>query len=142
MTIKEQIIKLCLDDTINGIELVQALEKQIVGLMPYDHSSPSPLKSCNIPKDDLKLEIEGAGCFSEVVEKIEDSLTKRELSLILFDRIIVTQQSSQKSTTFLESLFGGTGSSDRSTSDSECHEEDNSECWKCSKQNTCKKFKK
>ena len=68
---------------LRGKELQMALEKEIAKIRPYEHDEDNPMEACGI-KSDLAFSLEGAGRLSEIVEKIEKSLPKRELSFVLF----------------------------------------------------------
>ena len=152
--IKKQIIKICEDSSLSKEELIKELERQIALLQPYDHDQRSPHKACDI-HDNIELRLVGSGGISNVVERIERSLSKRKLAFIFFQKIMDEQEeeekrggkSSQRSkrmevddSTSLESMMREIMDFENKSSDSTpnaqvtpetCREQDDENCWRC-----------
>ena len=81
MTIRDQITALCQDVTISDEDLVTAVEKKISELIPFDHKHDNKMDACGI-HEDVFMKIAGIGKFSQLVERVEKSNSKRVLAYI------------------------------------------------------------
>ena len=87
--IREKIIDLCLNEGLEGEALVEALEKQVSQILPFDHSIDNDFKACGLSSERLVLKIEKQeGGMSTMVESIENAGTKRALSIALFKNLV------------------------------------------------------
>ena len=99
---KNQIIDFCLDN--HHLTEKELNEKLIQQLKPseiaeeYDHSKSSLMDACglskskNVSEEGFELSIEHANHGSEVVEYIENTYSKRELSYVTFQLINVNNK--------------------------------------------------
>ena len=80
----KEIAELLLDESKDLNQFIVDMEKAIAKLQPYKHELNNVLEACNISsfKEPNLMEIEGPK--SSVVEKIEETFTKRQLALMLF----------------------------------------------------------
>ena len=77
---------------LEGDKLRLALEAEIAKVFPYDHTERSPIKACGF-EDDFEFELSHTGTISEAVEKIELSLSKRQLAYFLLKGVIAEKPS-------------------------------------------------
>ena len=98
-----------LNSSLTGDKLRLALEQEISEMFPYSHEERSPVKACGLDED-FEFQMAHAGTFSEAVEKIEKSVSKRQLSF-MFVRAIInekpkkTQERPQELSNWIEVLF-------------------------------------
>lgn len=160
--IRQQIIEICINSDAEGIELVRLLEVEIAKLIPYKHDSAvTEFESCGLDTDEIRVELRAPADSkpSELIERIENSLTKREIAIGFFKQMS-TKEAAKSSMedpleAFLKSMLERLGSpeeSDRGIEDvsfegftppsspDKCHEEDQSECWRCPHKGECIKF--
>ena len=148
------------DSGLKGEELVLALEKAIKDIIPYDHDEGNPMDACGIGSH-IEMKIIGAGSISQIVERIEKSITKRKLAFVLFRKIVEDREGEEKasgmsgshkesfttagkSNSGLESMVRGlmgydTQAKKSGKTPSTCQEDDDSECWKCRHNGSCKR---
>lgn len=152
------------DSGLKGEALVIALEKEIKNVMPYNHDAGHPMDACNI-KSNIELKVIGHGRVSQIVEKIESSITKRKMAFMLFKKIIEKEEGVEESENSLgireesyEKGFPTIEGSDKSDMESlvrtllgydkdihdsknpnNCNETDDSECWSCKHNKNCKR---
>jgi len=163
--IKQRIIDLCMDDSLDGEVLVTALETEIINITPYKHDASTDLESCGITDGHIAIKLDlGSGSISEMVEGIEQRMSKRKLAIAFFKHLIDTghairaKESSnnsiddlvselfsdedvyEKSDKLKELLSLFSKHQSKSSSSGECQAEDDSECWKCPSKNNCSKF--
>jgi hypothetical protein len=87
--IKQKIIDLCMDDSLNGEALVIALEEQITEILPFNHNADTDLESCGITDDHVKFSISfDDNSMSKIIEKIENVTTKRKLAIAFFHNLV------------------------------------------------------
>ena len=151
MTIRDQITALCQDVTISDEDLVTAVEKKISELIPFDHKHDNKMDACGI-HEDVFMKIAGIGKFSQLVERVEKSNSKRVLAYIFTKEMLEGNFSeTSKSVESLDDEISdfisntlGMGSLPKNSveaTQSRCEEEDASECWKCPIKDVCTKFK-
>ena len=149
------------DSGLKGEKLQAAIEREIEKISPYDHDDDNPMDACGI-ESNIEVKVIGQGSISNIVQRLERSMTKRKLAYVLFRRIVEAQMSeedaekmtgssrhsgkSSRTGSDLESTIRGLmgyGSSSRHASSEKnpnnCDETDNSECWKCKYTNNCKR---
>lgn len=76
-----------LNSPLEGDKLRLALETEIAKMFPYDHAERSPIEACGF-RSDFEFELTHVGTISEAVEKIELSLSKRQLAYLLLRETI------------------------------------------------------
>ena len=92
---KEKLCKKLLEvlaSPLEGDKLRLALETEIAKMFPYDHTERSPIKACGF-EDHFEFELSHIGTISEVVEKIELGLSKRQLAYLLLKRVVAEKSS-------------------------------------------------
>jgi hypothetical protein len=167
MTVRDEIMKICLNERLEGLDFVKAVEKQLKEVCPYNHSLEGTSESCGITGESMRFALDANGKVSEVIERIEDQATKRELALANFHLLIEAgkipdpRKSKSSLNQFVASIMGQRKSSVHSISSRDMppelldmlsklagHEDENEdpdcddgECWKCSKRDGCKKKK-
>lgn len=77
----DKILKICLEEKLQGKELIIALEEQISLLTPFDHNADNSMVGCGLKN--IKMGIDTRGSLSEIVEKFEKGLTKREIAFAM-----------------------------------------------------------
>lgn len=160
MTPKQKIIQLCNDPNVNEHELVNAIEKELSKIIPFDHDSDNTLEACGIDNS-IELSVMRKESKSKTIEQIENSLNKREIAFVLFQTIesskdgnigngiqkVSAEHPLGKLLSKLEELSSVLdGMSDdeldsKPNTPSTCRETDDSECWKCPSKQNCTKFK-
>lgn len=156
--IRKKIIAICENESLTGEALISELERAVAFIEPYDHDKDNPHEACGI-KSNIELRIIGSGGISNIVERIERSLTKRKLAFILFQKIIEDAEDEDRpGKTVMHKRLKSDSPGDfektmRELMDLEiagrnsevtpetCREEDDSECWKCKYKPSCKKYK-
>lgn len=98
-----------LNSSLTGDKLRLALEQEIAKIFPYNHEERSPVKACGLDED-FEFQMAHAGTFSEAVEKVEKSVSKRQLAYMFLRAIIVdgpkkTQERPQELSSWIEALF-------------------------------------
>ena len=98
-----------LNSSLTGDKLRLALEQEISEMFPYAHEERSPVKACGLDED-FEFQMAHAGTFSEAVEKIEKTVSKRQLSFMFVRAIISekpkkTQEQPQELSNWIEALF-------------------------------------
>lgn len=163
-TIRQQIINICINSDAEGIELVKLLEAEVAKLMPYQHDiTTSQFDSCgllDVEGVQVELVITADVKLSELIEKIEQSMTKREMTVGFFQLLTERDPRLSKSIRtyslqdFLNSMTGKLEEFIQEDSESlnlssgftppnspnKCDEDDQSECWRCPHKKDCVKF--
>lgn len=83
--IKKKINEL-LDSDLEGLELTLAIEKEISKLLPFDHSNNDAIVASGL-KEDTNLEFSFVGTMSNAVEKLVNTVSKRELAYIFLEEL-------------------------------------------------------
>lgn len=146
---KQKIIELC-NSSLEGKDLVVAIEAELAKVRPFDHNSDKPgFESCGL-YEPIILKLETRGAITHAIEEIEKTLTKRELAVCVAKehcKVVVDEDGMpEELKQLLSEILNSKGSKDKMfgtprSSSSECKEEDDSECWKCKKKASCTKFK-
>lgn len=98
-----------LNSSLTGDKLRLALEQEIAKIFPYNHEEHSPVKACGLDED-FEFQLAHVGTISEAVEKVEKSVSKRQLSYMFLKAVIgekpkKIQESPQELSNWIEALF-------------------------------------
>ena len=78
-----------MDESLDGVALVKALETQIKDIVPYNHDASTDLVCCGIHDGYVRLELPANGdSMSRLVEGIENAATKRVLAIAFFKQLV------------------------------------------------------
>lgn len=75
-----------LDSDLEGLELTLALEKEISKLLPFDHSNGDAIVASGL-KDATNFEFNFFGTMSNAVERLVNTVSKREIAYMFLEGI-------------------------------------------------------
>ena len=143
---KRKIIELC-NSNLEGKDLIIAIEEELAKMRPYNHNCDEGLQAVGL-YEPIRIDVESEGAISNCVEAIEKSVTKRELAVCVAKYNTETKvigndgnELPDELKDLLDAIIGRKRGTSKRSIESECKEEDDSECWKCRKKPSCTKFK-